>query len=300
MMTVKRRALLLGGLGAGLGVVGIGAGVVTDVLPGGPTLRRALGMTGPDGAVPDAPAGPVHTERERSAARDTDVDVITMTPEGVDPKGLPVCLVLHGRGGTARSWLDLGLPRFLTAAHRSGVPPFAVLAVDGGKDSYWVASRSGDDPQRMLTEEVPGWLAKRGLRKSPCGVLGISMGGFGALNYVRRQRGTPVAALLSPALFRTWAEASSRGVFPDSGLWEAKEPLRHISEIKGVPLGVWCGTEDSFITSTRSLIDAAHPAMAAISSGAHEAAYWLRVLPDALRFVGAHLGAASDKTPAGG
>lgn len=298
-MTVKRRALLLGGLGAGLGVFGVGAGVVTDVLPGGPSLRRALGMTGPDGTVPDAPAGQVLIAREHSAARGTFVDVITMTPDGVDPAGLPVCLVLHGRGSGARSWLDLGLPRFLTAAHQSGVPPFAAVAVDGGTDSYWVAGRSGDDPQRMLTEEVPGWLAKRGLRKSPCGVLGLSMGGFGALNYVRRQRRTPVAALLSPALFRSWEEAGSRGVFPDSALWEAKEPLRHISEVKDVPLGVWCGTEDSFVTAARSLIDAAHPEVAAISSGAHENAFWLRVLPDALRFVGARL-APGGKAPSGG
>lgn len=288
-MTVKRRAVLLGGLGAGLGVLGLGAGVVTDVLPGGPRLRRALGMTGPDGSVPDVPAGSVHTERERSTARDQDVDVITMVADGVDPAGLPVCLALHGRGGGARAFLDLGLPRFLTAAHRAGVPPFAVVAVDGGPDSYWVATRSGDDPQRMLTEEVPGWLARRGLRKSPCAVLGVSMGCFGALNYVRRQHGTPVAAVVSPALFRSWPEANQRGVFSDQGLWAAKEPLRHVDEIRGVPLGVWCGTEDPFLGSAQALIDDAHPQVAAISSGAHESAYWLRVLPDALRFVGEHL-----------
>lgn len=288
-MTVKRRAVLLGSLGAGLGVVGVGAGMVTDALPGGARLRRALGMTGPDGTVPDVPPGPVHTEREHSAARGTDVDVITMTPDGVDSAGLPVCLALHGRDASARMFLDLGLPRFLTAVHRAGTPPFAVVAVDGGTDSYWVATRSDDDPQRMLTEEVPGWLAKRGLRTAPCGVLGVSMGCFGALNYVRRQRTTPVAAVLSPALFRNWTEAAQRGVFSDPGLWQAKEPLLHIDEIRGVPLGVWCGTEDPFLVAARALIDAAHPAVAAISSGAHEAAYWLRVLPDALRFVGAHL-----------
>jgi hypothetical protein len=72
-----------------------------------------------------------------------------------------------------------------------------------------------------------------------------------------------------------------------------------VDEVRGVPLGVWCGTEDPFIGSARALIDAAHPAVAAIGSGAHEPAYWLRVLPDALRFVGQQL-TPGGHAPAGG
>lgn len=173
----SRRTVLLGGLGA---AVATGAGVVTGVLPGGPSLRRALGWTGPDGVVPDVPAAPVEIDRVRSAARGRDVDLVLVRPGGASAT-LPVCLALHGRGVGARSFLDLGLPRFLTAALRSGVPPFAVVAVDAG-DSYYVAREPADDPRRMLAEELPGWLAERGL-PPPAGLLGISMGAFGALRH---------------------------------------------------------------------------------------------------------------------
>src|SRR5262245_6844196 len=63
---LSRRAVLVGGIG-GLGVVAAaGAGALADVLPGGARLRGLLGLTGPDGEVPDVPAGPVYVERVRS------------------------------------------------------------------------------------------------------------------------------------------------------------------------------------------------------------------------------------------
>ena len=82
-----------------------------------------------------------------------------------------------------------------------------MVSLDGG-DSYWVPRSDSDDPQRMLTEELPVWLAERGLG-SVFGVFGISMGAYGALNYARAVPGLTVAAV-SPALFLTWSEAEAR------------------------------------------------------------------------------------------
>ena len=285
---VSRRGVLLGSLALGLGAVGAGAGMINDVLPGGPQLRRTMGLTGPAGSVPEVPPGQVTIEKLRSNTRGQDVTLITMRPEGVGGV-LPVCLALHGRGGDAHMYEALGMPQFLTAAAQDGVPPFAVVAVDGGPDSYWVATDPSDDPQRMLVEELPTWLAARGLRTEPNAVLGISMGCFGALNYARRQQACAGAAVISPALFTSWSDAQRRGVFSDEAQWEAKEPLRHVDEFSAVPLAVWCGTEDPFLPAASTLISHAHPAVSAVDSGAHDVDYWRRVLPDALRFVGEHL-----------
>lgn len=205
-MPGRRRVLRAAvGLG-GLAVVGTGAGaaVAEDVLPGGVRLRRVLGMTGTDGAVPQVAAGPVCGEDVRSAARGTTVRVITMLPPGAQrPADLPVAVALHGRGGDAQTMVDLGLPQFLAAAVAAGVPPFALVAVDGGDATYWHARTPGDDPQRMLLDELPGRLAAQGLR-TPTGALGISMGGSGALRYARnRGAGFGPVTLLSPALFRS-------------------------------------------------------------------------------------------------
>lgn len=272
---ITRRRLLLGGLGLGATAVAAGAGMITDVLPGGPPLRRAIGMTGPDGTVPDVPAGPLTIERVRSAARGRDVDLVIMRPPGAGTEPQPICLVLHGRGGTARGFVDWGLPQVLTASAEK----FTLVAVDCG-ESYFMR-RDGDDPMRMLTEELPGWLGA-----APETALGFSMGCFGALCLARRRGDLKAAAVASPALFRDWPEAKSRNAFSDEHQWQDNEPLRHLDQLGGTRIGVWCGTEDPFVDSARELISKAHPAVSAITRGDHNGGYWLRILPDMLRFVG--------------
>jgi len=178
----------------------------------------------------------------------------------------------------------MGVPRFLTAAVRGGVPPFAVVAVDGGS-SYFVARDAGDDPLRMLVEELPRWLAARGLSR-PVGAFGISMGCFGALRYLRERRDLRAVGGVGPALFRDWAEAKGRNAFRDERQWADNEPLRHTGDIDGVRLGVWCGTDDPFVGSARELVDRTHPEVASIGPGTHENGYFLRVMPEVLRFVG--------------
>ncbi|WP_188316905.1 alpha/beta hydrolase [Solihabitans fulvus] len=288
---ITRRRLLIGGLVAGVGAVGAGVAVIEDVLPGGPALRRRLGMTGEDGAVPDVPPVPIAEHTMRSAARGRDVNVVTAAPTGVDPATLPVCLVLYGRGGNAHVAVDTTLAKFLTAALGAGVPPFALVAVDGGTDSYWIAQDKGDDPQAMLHDELPRWLTSLGLTRSggvPAAALGTSMGCFGALVYARRRAAAPpVTALLSPALFREWGDASTVNAFHTEALWADNEPLRHLDQLDPtLALGVWCGQEDPFYPSARQLADRARPEVASFDHGDHNAGYWNRVTPDALRFVG--------------
>ena len=217
-----------------------------------------------------------------SPARDANVELIMIRPAGVGGR-LPVCVALHGRASTARMFLDLGVPALLNATVNGGVKPFAVVAVDGG-DSYWVARKPTDDPQKMLIDDLPTWLANRGFA-APFAAFGISMGGYGALNYARSP-GLNAVAAISAALFTSWADAKSRNAFADEARWEDTEPLRHTEELHGTRLGVWCGASDPFITPARQLISKANPAVAAISPGAHDSAYWKRVLPDVLAFVG--------------
>lgn len=250
-------------------------------------MRRALDLTGPIGTVPAAPPAPVTAGRVYSAARGAEVNLVTIVPEGMAAAGLPVCVALHGRGADANWFVDLGVPQFLTAAVQAGVRPFAVATVDGGSDSYWIDSHPGD-PQRMLAEELPGWLAARGFAGPPAAALGISMGAFGALRYARGG-GLRAVSVASPALFRSWGDAKARKVFRDERQWADNEPLRHAEALRGVPLGVWCGTEDPFVDAAEALVDRANPAIAAIDSGAHDNGYWRRIFPDMLRFVGGHL-----------
>jgi S-formylglutathione hydrolase FrmB len=234
--------------------------------------------------VPNVPPAVVTTRRFQSAARNRTVELVAMTPIGATAGQLPVCLVLHGRGNSAQGMVPLGLPQFLTAAIRAGMPPVALVAVDGG-DSYWIANTSSDDPQRMLTQELPGWLASLGLSDIPSTVLGISMGCFGALVYARKAPPRRVA-LLSPALFQNWTDASGVRVFADQAHWAEYEPLQHISELShDMSLGVWCGREDPFFVAATRLAADTRPAIASFPHGEHNDGFWRRVLPDAISFL---------------
>ena len=249
------------------------------------TESQALSpATKPPGGAPK----PVTRERIRSLSRDTDVELVVIRPEDVEPN-LPVCLALHGRGEGAGMFVDLGVPRMLSSAvNYQGTPPFAVVAVDGG-DSYWVARDEDDDPQKMLSEELPTWLEERGLATNPFAVLGISMGGYGAFNYAANLN-DPALAAISPALFLNWPEAKSRDVFTDEKAWASTDPLRNLDALSGVPMGVWCGESDPFIDATRELVDRAKPAVTDIEAGDHDEQFWRKVLPDAIKFVGHRLG----------
>jgi S-formylglutathione hydrolase FrmB len=230
----------------------------------------------------------VTTERVRSISRRTEVELVIIRPEDAPPE-LPVCLALHGRGESANMFVELGVPDMLTSVvNYQGAPPFAVVAVDGG-DNYWVARDPEDDPQLMLSDDIPKWLDERGLVTSPFAVLGISMGGYGALNYASNLR-SPTVAVISPAVFLSWPEAESRDVFANERRWRETDPLQNLSKFTGVPIGMWCGESDPFIDGARELSEAAKLEVAEFEPGGHDAAYWRKVLPEALKFVGGRIG----------
>jgi pimeloyl-ACP methyl ester carboxylesterase len=240
----------------------------------------------------------VTIERVRSAARGRSVDLITVLPDDLHQPDLPVCLMLHGRLSSAHRTLAGGaMTSFLARATEQGqVPPFAFVAVDGG-NTYWHSQPDGDDPMAMLLDEVPRWLAERGLGgpdAQPFACAGVSMGGFGALVYARRrrERGQPLRAVagISPALFLTWAVMSKRRAFTNAAEWAALDPHRHLNALGNLPVGVWCGTEDHLcIDGTRQFIREAKPVVASLTHGGHDEAFYRKALPDVIRFVGGYL-----------
>ena len=308
MVQFTRRRVLLGGAAVlTLGVAGAGYGEISGALPGHTSFRQALGLDGPNGTVPAA-ATSVSMEREYSSARGVEVNLAVMSPAGVSRAGLPVVVVLHGRSGSAQQMVQIGFPQFLTAAVAAGAAPFVLLAVDGGDDTYWhpvttVGKR--DDPQAMLMNEVPQWMAKYGLGSTaaapqPDGVIGISMGGFGAFLYAYNRRmvqsasGRPplsVVAALSPAVFEDWSDANSVGAFSSAADWAGSEPLQHVSSLQGQKCAIWCGKDDPFYAASQLLAKEIPGSESFFSPGAHTTGYWTRVIPAALQFLG-HSGMA--------
>lgn len=233
-------------------------------------VRRVFGPLGPVGTIPTAAAGEIALVQVRSQARGRDVGFFTAVPAGHgDGGGLPVCIVLHGATATTADFARFGFPEFLTAAVEAGVPPFVLVGVDGGR-TRWEGDGAGDDPQRMLREEVPVWCAERGFDIERVAAHGWSMGGYGALlSAIRNPGWLRAVAVLSPAV-------------------GGGELAQRTDELVGDRIAIWCGTDDSLIGAVRDLAAAipGGPAVAEFSPGEHTRGYWNTVTPDALAFVG--------------
>jgi hypothetical protein len=131
------------------------------LLLGAGAAAFAAGMAGCDTAKPLAQPGPPKTESSssspahstsfRSAARKgiTVSYQVLLPPGHSDVAGLAVCLVLHGKGDDHRAAVNLvHLDKALATVTRAGLPPIALVAVDGGLDTYWHLRADGDDGRR--------------------------------------------------------------------------------------------------------------------------------------------------------
>lgn len=275
---VSRRTMLTAGV-TGLALTGIG-------------LTSLVRSSGGGGASPASYLSLRRVERVHSWARGRDVDLVTMLPRDDVPDALPVCVVLHGLGGNAIGTHKYGFGAQLVGdAVRGTIPPFALVAVDGG-DNYWNQVRTGDDPMSMLLHELPVWLRARGLGDRPFACVGVSMGGFGALHYarMRAERHEPLlaTAAVSPALITSWEVMRTRGIFPSRAAWAALDPLRHPDAVGDSALGVWCGEDDPFVTGARRFIGMTQPAVGYIGPGGHTAGFVRDVADDVVRFLGRH------------
>jgi enterochelin esterase-like enzyme len=288
--------LLIGG--SAVAVVGVAGafGLVEDgVLPGKGHLDVWLGACGSEAAVPTATPGPLVSGTFRSTARGG-VDVgwtAAYPPKSTGSAALPVCVLLHARGGTHRwPFARLGLQHHLAAAVDAGtVRPFVLVSVDGGKATNWHPRANGDDPQAMISDELLPMLHQRGLQTSRVGVWGWSLGGYGALLLGEHLGSTRVAAVAaaSPAIWTSFGSAQS-GTFDDAADFQRNDVLARVSELGGIPVRVDTGGDDPFAGTTRQLISAVHPAPAGgVSSGCHDPAFWSRHAAAELAFVGSHL-----------
>jgi enterochelin esterase-like enzyme len=294
---VSRRAFLLGGAGLGAVAVAGGGGAVLveqDVLPGKVAFDRAIGRCG---SVPSPPrtAGIVQPQTFRSRQRGTQVTAVVVLPAGVRSVWrLPVVVALHGNGGTgASAAAGLALDRYLTDVVRTrGVPPFAIVAVDGGPDTYWHRRQSGEDPLGMITDELLPRLHAQGASTDRFGVIGWSMGGYGALLLAETVGAPRMAAAVasSPALFPSYdnARRTNHRAFDDAADFARNDVFARLSRLHGVPTRVDCGTSDPFAPMVRRLRARLKPA-GLMSGGCHDGAFWRPHLPDQLAFLGGHL-----------
>ena len=300
---LTRRAILLGGTAAGAALVaGAGVGVEQGVLPGRPWWQARLGLNGEPGRIPDVRPGPVETGSFVSAHRlGAETGWTVMRPPGRQHR-LPLVVALHGLGAdhTTLTGPSFGLDRYLSAAVAGGTPPFAIAAADGGT-TYWHPRPDGEDAGAMVVDELLPMLGDQDLETERIGLMGWSMGGYGALRLAALLGPQRVAAVVavSPAI---WSDAddASRSGFADAEEYERYSVVGHQADLDDIPVRIDCGTGDPFYRDVQDYAEGFPDGADVISTfepGAHDAGYWRRMLPAELAFLGEHLGGGVGSAP---
>jgi hypothetical protein len=266
-MELTRRTLIAGAVGGVGALTGAGLLVENEVLPGR------------DGAdlVPDVPRGPL----ERGILDGAGWWLRRPGPSATPPGPTPVVLAFHPAFHTADSLLGLlGLDRFLTAAGAS----YAVAAIDGGRRGYWHPRDDGRDPLGLVLDRFLPMLEQAGLDVARPGLLGWSMGGYGAMVVATELASPGPVSVASPALWQSYGDSApsafdGRADFAQWGMFARSGQLDQEN------LRIDCGRGDPFYPAVRQFRDRVPRAEVHISRGGHDAAYWTQVLPGQLAWL---------------
>jgi pimeloyl-ACP methyl ester carboxylesterase len=299
---VSRRTLLLGVLGSGVAAVAAGAAVEWD----SPTFVRLRGGCGSNPSVPPSTYD-VHSTTSFSTSSDLAGGTQSRTlaysvalPAGHHRSDLtPLVVVLPGLNGGADD-LDrgLGIAGFATAA----ASKLAFVQPGFGDRTYWHGRADGRDPMADLLAVVGDVETQYGVggARDRRGVLGWSMGGFGALLLAQQHPDLVAAAVgLSPAVYRSYAEArrSHTYTFDSEADWQRYGLWQHLDELRGTAVHVDCGSGDPFAPTVRQLLKTIPGVSGGIESGCHVGSFWRRRMPTALTFLTQHLTAARTLKP---
>lgn len=197
----------------------------------------------------------------------------------------PLVVALHGRGGDA-DWAF----NSVNIEHHIASTGLAVATVDGG-DFYWHARSNGVDPGSLVVHELLPLLAGRGLATDRIGLIGWSMGGYGALLLAGTLGPSRMAGVVatSAALWQSPGD-SAPGAFDDRSDFTRNDVFSRRPELARIPVRLDCGSEDPFIVANRAFARGLPSAAATFDPGAHTEQYWTAHAASQLAWLKAHLG----------
>jgi S-formylglutathione hydrolase FrmB len=221
-------------------------------------VRRAAALAGlavlaagcGAGVHPSGGATVLHY-RLHSRLAHRDMEQTLVLPAGA-PRGRPLLVLLHGRGGDGRDFLS---PQLFAELARLGRRAPVVLIPSGGTASYFHDRRDGSWGSYVIREAIPA--ARRRAHASRLTAIGgISMGGFGAFDLARLYPlGFCAVGGHAPAMWFRGAD-TPQGSFDD-----AEDFARHDvigAAASGNPYGrmpVWIdvGRDDPFLRTDTAL-----------------------------------------------
>ncbi|HEX5301594.1 MAG TPA: alpha/beta hydrolase-fold protein [Streptosporangiaceae bacterium] len=296
-----RRTFITNGclIAAAFAVTGAaGAELVSrGVLPGRTVLEKLDGACSvPAPPVPHGTPGPSQSGTFRSAARRRPVGYTIAYPPGHRPGDeLPLVVMLHGYGGNHADALAGMSPAQALALRPGGRPlaPVAMVTVDGGNGCW--NPHPGDDPMAMVTGELIPRCQRLGLGRAPrrMAVMGISMGGYGALLLAEKYpRLFAAVAAISPAIWTSYPQARSAdsGAYASAAAFAAADAVTHAAALRGRPVRVASGYADPFLPGVKALArELPAGAVVTFGPGCHDGSFFAAQQPPSLAFLAARL-----------
>ena len=195
-------------------------------------------------------------------------------------------IALHGKGSDAATVMAGGVEQGLAQAVAAGLPPFAVVAVDGG-GSYWHKRASGEDSGAMVLDELIPMLASQGLDTSRVGVPGLVDG---------RLRRAAARCPTRAGPHRRDLRGQSRAVDvlggDRAGRVRRRRRLRRQLRVRPARAGVDPDPHRHAATATRStrrrrqfIAQLPNPPAGGSSPGGHDGAFWSSQLPGELDWI---------------
>jgi predicted esterase len=211
-------------------------------------------------------------------------DVLVVPASGA--KGRPLLVFLHGYGATPIDMVD---PAFLAALRRLD-DRAPVVFLPEGDIGWWHDRAEGPWGQYVLREAIPEALTRSGADPHRVAIGGISMGGFGALNFgsVTPKRFCAVGGH-SPAVFRSEAEDIGHA-FDNAADFERHDLLRMARKGSPYDAPVWIdiGNRDQLRPGAVELARELKADGANVSfhvwPGSHNGRYWDAHFAQYLRF----------------
>ena len=298
---IPRRRLLtwIGGVVGAVVVAGAtGFELVNHgVLPGKQLLDQMDGACSvPAPALSFAATGPSESGRFYSSARGRTVGFTIAYPPNHGPGDrLALIVMLHGFGNNHATALFGMSPAQAVALREGGSPlqPMAMVTVDGG-DGYW-NPHPGDDPMAMVIDELIPFCQRKGLGVAPnrIGLMGISMGGYGALAIAERRPDlVSVLAVVSPAVWTSYAQAhaANAGAFASASAFAAGDVIAHAGSLRGIPVRIASGADDPFQPGVERLAGVlGSNSTVEFPPGCHTEPFFVEQEPLSLDFLSRHL-----------
>ncbi len=169
-----------------------------------------------------------------------------------DPRGRPLLVLLHGRGGDEREFLSR---QFFAELHRLGTRAPVVLIPSGGGASYFHDRRDGNWGAYVVREAIAA-ARRRSHASRRTAIGGISMGGFGAFDLARLYPHAFCAIGGHAAALWFRGADTPQGAFDDAEDFARHDVIgaaAHGNPYGRVPIWIDVGRDDPFLQTDTAL-----------------------------------------------